>query len=76
MIGIEGHPADSEPHLLSGFGPAWIEANMPVAELWQVWLTVWGVIKRAGKIISTAFLVLFCRAWLWRSVEAMGRVAL
>ena len=40
------------------FDPAWVEANMPVAELWRRWLTIWGAIKRAGAFIATAFIVL------------------
>ncbi|MBI4662871.1 MAG: AAA-like domain-containing protein [Verrucomicrobia bacterium] len=40
------------------FDRAWVEANMPVTELWRRWLIVWGSIKRASKFIGALFLVL------------------
>lgn len=44
------------------FDQAWAEANMPVAELWRMWLNVWGALKRAGKFIGAMFLVLILSA--------------
>jgi hypothetical protein len=37
------------------FDQAWVEANMPVAELWRRWLVVWGVFTRAARLIATIF---------------------
>ncbi len=64
------------------FDQAWIEASMPVAELWRRWLVVWGFLKRAARLIATVFLLLFLtglatalwyRPWEWVRLEAPPR---
>jgi hypothetical protein len=58
------------------FDQDWIEANMPVAELWRRWLVVWGFLKRGARLIGTIFLLLLlfgisAAAWLrpWERVR-------
>lgn len=40
------------------FDPNWIDANMPVAELWRRWLVVWGQIKRMARFFGIIFLLM------------------
>ncbi|MDA1275125.1 MAG: AAA-like domain-containing protein [Verrucomicrobia bacterium] len=64
------------------FNRSWADANTPVAELWRMWLVVWGNIKKAARIIVGGILVLVLVTFAmlvmikpWESYEFLPRRA-